>query len=67
VLFRFAASERARFECKLDAKPFRRCRSPLRARLAVGRHVFRVVAIDAAGNRDKTPALVKVQVRARHR
>lgn len=67
VLFRFAASERSRFECKLDAKPFRRCRSPLRAHLAIGKHVFRVVAIDAAGNRDKTPVLVKVQVRARHR
>jgi Ca2+-binding RTX toxin-like protein len=67
VRFRFAASERSRFECKLDAKPFRRCRSPLRAHLAIGRHAFRVFAIDAAGNRDKTPALVKVRVRVRHR
>lgn len=62
VAFRFGASESARFECRLDAKPFRRCRSPLRTHLAVGRHTFRVFAIDAAGNRDKTPALVKLRV-----
>jgi hypothetical protein len=67
VVLRFGASESSRFECKLDAKPYRRCHSPLRAKLAIGRHTFRVVAIDAAGNRDKTPALVKVQVLARHR
>jgi RTX calcium-binding nonapeptide repeat (4 copies) len=62
VVFRFAASERSRFECKLDAKPYRRCHSPVRAKLRPGRHTFRVFAIDAAGNRDKTPALVKVRV-----
>jgi hypothetical protein len=67
VLLRFAASERSRFECKLDAKPYRRCRSPLRVHLAIGRHAFRAFAIDAAGNRDKTPALVRVRVVARHR
>jgi Ca2+-binding RTX toxin-like protein len=67
VVFRFGASERSRFECKLDAKPWRRCRSPLRTHLAIGRHALRVFAIDAAGNRDRTPALVKVQVLARHR
>ena len=69
VVFRFAASERSRFECKLDAKPYRRCHSPLRARLRPGAHAFRVFAIDAAGNRDKTPALVRVRVvvaRQRH-
>jgi Ca2+-binding RTX toxin-like protein len=62
VVFRFAASERSRFECKLDAKPYLRCHSPLRARLRPGRHTFRVFAIDAAGNRDKTPVLVKLRV-----
>ena len=67
VTLRFGASESSRFECKLDAKPYRRCRSPLRARLAIGPHTFRVFAIDAAGNRDKTPALVHVHVAARHR
>jgi Ca2+-binding RTX toxin-like protein len=67
IVFRFGATERSRFQCKLDAKPWRRCRSPLRTHLAIGRHTFRVFAIDSAGNRDRTPALVKVQVRARHR
>lgn len=62
VTFRFAASEPSRFECKLDAKPYRRCHSPVRARLRPGRHAFRVFAIDAAGNRDKTPAVVKLRV-----
>jgi Ca2+-binding RTX toxin-like protein len=67
VVFRFGASEPSRFECKLDGKPYRRCRSPLRAHLAIGRHTFRVFAIDATGNRDKTPATVRVRVVARHR
>jgi hypothetical protein len=65
VTLRFAASERSRFECKLDAHPYRRCRSPLHARLAPGRHTFRVFAIDAAGNRDRTPALLRLRVVAR--
>jgi Ca2+-binding RTX toxin-like protein len=67
VVFRFAADERSRFECKLDAKPYRRCHSPLRAELRPGRHTFRVFAIDAAGNRDKTPALVRIRVAVVHR
>ena len=67
VVFRFGASESSRFECKLDAKPYRSCRSPLRTHLAIGRHTLRVFAIDSAGNRDKTPALARVRVVARHR
>ncbi len=67
IAIRFSASESSRFECKVDGKPYRRCHSPLRAHLAIGRHTVRVFAIDAAGNRDKTPALVKIQVVARHR
>ncbi len=67
VVFRFAASESSRFECKLDGKPYRRCHSPLRTHLKVGRHIFKVFAIDAAGNRDKTPALARVRVVARAR
>jgi Ca2+-binding RTX toxin-like protein len=68
VVFRFAANERSRFECKLDRRPYRRCHSPVRARLRPGRHTFRVFAIDAAGNRDKTPAVfgLRVVVAKRH-
>jgi Ca2+-binding RTX toxin-like protein len=62
VVIRFAASERSHFECKLDSRPYRSCRSPLRVRLAPGAHTFRVFAIDAAGNRDQTPALLHLRV-----
>jgi Ca2+-binding RTX toxin-like protein len=67
VVFRFAASERSTFECKLDSKPYRGCRSPLRTHLGTGTHVLRVYAVDAAGNRDRTPALARVRVVTRHR
>ncbi len=66
VVFRFAANEHSRFECKLDARPYRRCYSPLRARLRPGAHTFRVFAIDAAGNRDKTPAIFRFRVAVAH-
>ncbi|HEY0278182.1 MAG TPA: calcium-binding protein [Solirubrobacterales bacterium] len=62
VTIRFGASERSHFECKLDARAFRPCRSPFHARLAAGRHTFRVYAIDAAGNRDRTPAFLRLRV-----
>jgi Ca2+-binding RTX toxin-like protein len=66
VGFRFTASEAgSRFRCKLDAKPYRACTSPRRYRVKTGRHVFRVFAIDAAGNRDGTPALFRFQLRRR--
>jgi len=66
VVFAFSANEpAARFECKLDRRPFRPCRSPRRYQVAPGRHAFRVFAIDAAGNRDRTPALARFAVRRR--
>jgi Ca2+-binding RTX toxin-like protein len=67
VDFRFGANEPSRFECKLDARPYRRCRSPLHARLRPGAHAFGVFAVDAAGNRDKTPALFRFRVAVAHR
>ena len=66
VSFRFSADEAgSRFRCKLDAKPYRPCASPRRYRVKLGRHVFRVFAIDPAGNRDRTPTLFRFQVRRR--
>ncbi len=66
VSFRFAANERgASFRCKLDRKPFRPCRSPRAYRVRVGRHLLQVYAIDAAGNRDRTPATSRFRVRRR--
>jgi hypothetical protein len=62
--FRFESSEAgSTFECKLDRKPLRRCRSPKTYRhLRPGRHVFMVRATDAAGNTDATPAKRKFTV-----
>jgi hypothetical protein len=41
---------RLRFRCRVNTKPFRACGSRLRLRLPPGRHLFRVHAIDPAGN-----------------
>jgi CSLREA domain-containing protein len=62
--FRFAADEvGSRFQCKLDRRPFRACRSPQEYRhLRHGPHVFRVRAVDPAGNVDPTPARRRFRV-----
>jgi Ca2+-binding RTX toxin-like protein len=66
VAFAFAANEAgATFRCKLDRKPFRPCRPPRVYRLPPGAHAFRVFAIDRAGNRDRTPALIRLRIRRR--
>ncbi len=64
VAFAFKSSESgSTFRCRLDRKPARPCRSPRSYRLRPGRHLFSVFAIDRAGNRDRSPALVRVRVR----
>jgi len=64
VAFAFASSEAgAGFRCRLDRRPVRSCGSPRTYRVSLGRHVFRVFAIDAAGNRDGSPALFRFRVR----
>ncbi len=66
VVFRFASGERgSTFRCKLDRKPYRPCASPRAYTVALGRHVVRIVATDAAGNADHTPALFAFKVRRR--
>jgi hypothetical protein len=59
VEFEFDASEAgSTFQCKLDRKPFKACRSPRTyKKLKPGKHVFKVRAIDRAGNVDPTPAM----------
>ncbi len=70
--FEFTGSERrVSFECRFDDEPFRACAHrhsdvpPLP--LDEGRHVFRVRAIDAAGNADPTPARATFRVDSRRR
>jgi Ca2+-binding RTX toxin-like protein len=64
VVFAFRADEaRASFRCKLDRRRYRPCRSPRAYRLWPGRHAFGVFAIDAAGNRDRSPAVFRFSVR----
>lgn len=66
VAFRFASDEAgSRFRCRLDAKPYRPCASPRVYPVRIGRHAFRVFAIDPAGNRDATAALFRFRVRRR--
>jgi virginiamycin B lyase len=62
--FRFRSSEAgSTFLCKLDAKKARRCSAPKRYRgLRPGKHVFRVWAVDAAGNKDPSPAKRRFRV-----
>lgn len=51
------------FRCKLDRKPFIACTSPRTYRgLSGGRHTFKVVAVDAAGNASTTPAVIHFSV-----
>lgn len=48
------------FRCKIDKRGWRSCRAPIRLRrLRYGRHIFRVKAIDAAGNREAVGAKLR--------
>jgi len=55
--FRFGADESgSTFQCKLDSKPFRSCRSPFTTRqLTLGSHIFKVRARDDSGKFDPSP------------
>ena len=61
--FRFRSDERrSSFQCKFGKTRFRRCENPFRRPVALGTHVFKVRAVDAAGNIDRTPAQARWQV-----
>jgi Ca2+-binding RTX toxin-like protein len=63
VVFRFASNEPgSRFRCKLDRRLYRSCASPRVFAVGLGRHAFRVIAIDAAGNADASPARFRFRV-----
>jgi hypothetical protein len=65
--FRFGADEAgSTFQCKLDGKPFRPCRSPFTtAKLTLGPHTFKVRARDESGKLDPTPASYSFRVLAK--
>lgn len=65
VSFAFTSEPGARFRCRLDRQPWRPCRSPRAYLVLPGHHVFRTFAIDAAGNRDRSPAKFTFRVRLR--
>lgn len=55
--FRFSSSEaQSTFQCKLDKKRWKKCRSPYKLKVKPGKHLLKVRAIDRFGNADKTPA-----------
>jgi CSLREA domain-containing protein len=62
--FKFTANEAgSTFQCKMDRKPFKPCRSPKTyKKLKPGKHVFKVRATDRAGSVDPTPAKRKFTV-----
>jgi streptogramin lyase len=64
--FSFRSSEPgSTFACKLDKRKPRPCRSPRAyTDLKPGRHLFKVWAIDKAGNKDPTPAKKRFRVPA---
>jgi len=64
VSFRFTSNESgATYRCKLDRRSVRVCTAPSTYKVGSGRHAFRVFAVDAAGNRDRSPALFRFEVR----
>lgn len=65
--FRFGSDEKgSTFQCKLDGKPFRACKSPFTSkRLALGPHTFKVRARDETGKLDPSPASYSFRVVAR--
>lgn len=67
VAVRFFATEPSTFQCKIDKRPYRTCRSPLRfsATSAPKRgkvHTVLIRATDTAGNVESTPRKVRFRV-----
>lgn len=63
TVFVFASDQAgAAFQCKLDKKPLRPCRSPFKTRVKPGRHTFLVQAVSPQGVADPTPARFRWRV-----
>jgi hypothetical protein len=68
VRFKFVSSEPGSvFRCDTDEDLPAACRSPYKRRFPRGKHDFEVVAIDAAGNADPTPATVEFRVKRKRK
>jgi hypothetical protein len=71
VVFRFAdvtGDPSAQFRCRIDRRRWRACQTPLKLRrLGRRRHVVRIKAVDAAGNREHHVAKRRFKVIGRHR
>lgn len=67
VKFRFSSDmPGSSFKCKLDRKPFKKCKSPKTYKgLKPGKHVFKVRATDTSGRVDPIPAIRKFRILAR--
>ncbi len=67
--FKFSSDDpAATFSCAVDKKPAAPCTSPLKLkRLKKGKHKLTVVATDAAGNADATPATYKWKVKKKRK
>jgi hypothetical protein len=64
AVFGFVSNEpESRFTCRIDGGLVHFCPPRLARRYKVGRHVLRAMAVDAAGNVDKTPATFRFEVR----
>lgn len=64
VVFRFGSDEPGvTFACRIDGGLFRLCPERLARRFGVGLHTVRVVARDASGNGDRTPAAYRFRVK----
>jgi subtilisin family serine protease len=64
AVFGFVSSEpRSSFTCRVDGGLVHFCPARFVRRFRVGRHVLRAMAVDAAGNVDKTPATFRFQVK----
>ena len=57
VTLEFTATEPgSTFQCRMDGSAFAACSSPLQQTVSLGRHVFKVRALDQSRNRDASPA-----------
>jgi hypothetical protein len=64
VVFRFGSDESpVTFACRIDGGLFRPCHERLVRRFGIGMHSVRVIASDANGNGDRTPAVYRFRVK----